>query len=200
MSVDDFIVNLKFFLPSKPLTKTILELNSEYLGELPKQNKRKKTVNRILGFVSGRSRLDQHQRVIAERLYRYLSSIAQEIEPNETQGIMLITDLIPRGIPRWLGLPEYTKIDVATDLGNRTILALEALTEEFGKWLLAEKIYQAAWGELEMLDKRRLQITPDHVRITDVARYKQEPPYTEGDEWEKHEYAGAGSAIHGTLR
>lgn len=197
MSLDDFIVNLRFFLPSKSLTKTILDLNSEYLGEVPKQNKRKKTVNRLLGFVSGRSKVDHHQRVIAERLFRYLSSIAQEIEPNEKQDVMLITDLVPRGIPRWLGLPDYTRIDVGTDLGNRTILALEALTAEFAQWLLAEGVYQAPWGELVMLDRRRLQITPDHIRLAAATPCKQELPYTEDEEWEEPEYAGMGSAIHG---
>src|SRR5215216_4174826 len=129
MSLDDFIVNLRFFLPSKSLTRTILELNSEFLrlSEMPEgQMPKTKGKGRILGFLTRGLRVEQQQRVIAERLYRYLAAVARK--SNELDEIVYVWDCIPHGMAVHLGFPAYTDIQARTDVGIRAIGALKELT------------------------------------------------------------------------
>ena len=158
MSFDDFILEMKFFLPSEALTREVVALNQYFLRAQETDSERGS--HPVTNVVRWRpKRIKEPQRLIAERLYRYFASVARNSK--DPEAVVFIWDCIPHGMSVPLGFPPYAEIEAGTEPGIRAIAALRELTTEFRSWLKHRGIYQAPWGELEMIDEDRLQIT-DH--------------------------------------
>jgi hypothetical protein len=158
VSIDDFIIELRFFVPSKELAESINILNEHYLNP----EKKVRAYHKLKGRWGHRKRITELQRTIGERLYRHFATTARR--RRNTDEAVSIWECIPQGMAVNLGFPSYADIDVQTLLGRRTHDVLRDLTNEFREWILARPDgYQAPWGELWMIDG-------DHLRLSTFER------------------------------
>src|SRR5688500_91925 len=102
MSFDDFILEMRFFIPSEALTKEIVALNEHFIEP---DNQHLSDARRPHGTILRwrRKQLKEHQLLIAERLYRYFASVARNSK--EADAIVYIWDCIPHGMAVPLGFP-----------------------------------------------------------------------------------------------
>jgi hypothetical protein len=91
-----------------------------------------------------------------------------------------------------VGFPAYADIQVRTDVGIRALNALKELTAEFRDWLMEKRgSYQAAWGEMQMLDRDRLRLVADpQVHLEHKPTQRKEEPTLEPA------YEGSGPEVH----
>ncbi len=169
MSIDDLIVELKFFVPSKKLTERILDLNERYLNPGKEPRRRK-----IIGWGRGRNIAEQ-QRTIGERLYRQLAATARCRDNSEE--CFSIFEWVPRGMAVNLGFPSHSEIDFQSEIGRRTSDVLIALAQEFRSWLIAHPNgYQAPWGDLWIIEGDRFGLTALNRRdLVPHGRHEQTP-------------------------
>jgi len=157
VSIDDLIVELKFFVPSKKLTERILELNERYLNP-GKEPRRRKIIG---GWRRGKN-IAMQQRTIGERLYRQLAATARS-QDNSAESFSVF-EWVPRGMAVNLGFPSHSEIDFQSEIGRHTSDVLIALAHEFRSWLIAHPNgYQAPWGDVWIVEG-------DHFGLTAVKR------------------------------
>lgn len=189
MSVDKLIIELQFFMPSKVVTTTILDLNGLFLKAAEDSTPVKSfrvdlKSHRFRSFLRQRE-VRRQQRNIAERLYRYLASVARNEHLNGRP--VNIWECISQGMSTALGFPSYEEIDVHTDLGHHASNALRDLTIEFREWLIERPDgYQAPWGQVWLVNGDQMQVTSATnwcpVRVRDSAPFQVGSPVSESRE------------------
>jgi Txe/YoeB family toxin of Txe-Axe toxin-antitoxin module len=171
-----------FFKPKELLTKAIAEQNQRLLSESLQRVSPEEELSReafegdepeheplmesYFGKLSRRVRrnseeqqVKQLQRLMGERLYHYLATLAESPYAREG-GRFDIWEYIPSGMANLLGLaaafdnpvPESERIVYTRHL-------LGKFTEEFRDWLVEEhKSYVCAWGEISLDEQDRLML------------------------------------------
>lgn len=119
-----------------------------------------------------REQIIQCQRVISQRLYRYLAFLARSSQAQ--QGTRFdIWIIVPEGMETMLGLAVHKKDREQSEEKIKTLL--RELTGEFGGWLSNNcgGYYKAPWGEMHLEDHYLLLVA------TTFHESNSEHPYTE---------------------
>lgn len=194
--IDVTLKEFLFFKPSGPLTRAIAEQNQRLLSEslqrvAPEEelsheafeddeSERESLTTAHLRRFSRRVRRESEEqqvkrlrRLMGERLYHYLATLAESPYAREG-GRFHVWEYIPQGMATMLGLaaafdnhvPESEKVMYTRHL-------LEKFTEEFRDWLVEEqhRSYVCAWGEIYLDEPDRFML---QAYCFDETRVEQE--------------------------
>jgi hypothetical protein len=179
---EDASVNgFRFFMPSAELTKAVMKQNQQLVSEYVERNfppgyqSTETESENEDGSLLGRLELEKlatpstvdHERqtlmgkrLISERLYHYLSSLAET--PRALEGADFpLWEYLPDGMATMLGLSAYRDMprDSARAMEIRQLL--ERITLEFRNWLLEEQhgIFVTPWIEIGLSEGDDLRLT-----------------------------------------
>jgi|GEM_PF-5986197 len=174
------VEQFRFFEPSDKVAKAIMEQNqmlvSDYVArnfplgyvrnEQEMEPPDESLLGRLRGEVTGqRSVVDPEQlaidgkRLISERLYHYLSSLA-ETPRSLDKGGFSIWEFIPSGMATMLGLSGYRELPVDSPQRDKISQSLEQLSTEFRDWLLKKHgSFVTPWIEIQLDDLDNLRLT-----------------------------------------
>ena len=166
----------EFFMPSPELTASILEQNQRLVLENIRENyppapeidadSEAESLTALLeveGVVSSaeadhRQQLLSCQRLVAERLYHYLSSLAESPWARDGQDFP-IAEYIPEGMATMLGLSAYFEIPGDSDHAKEIRQVLDQLTDEFRDWLRRENgEFVTPWIEVHLHSNDALRL------------------------------------------
>jgi hypothetical protein len=171
-----------FFRPTEPLTKALVEQNQRLVAESlhrvspadelrqtgfgDDESEGESVVSSFPRKVSRRTQRDTEepqtkrlQRLIGERLYHYLATLAESPYAREG-GRFDIWEYIPQGVANTLGLAAaFTGHQPKSEQAMYSRHLLEKLTVEFRDWLVERhRSYVCAWGEIHLDEKDRLML------------------------------------------
>lgn len=173
---------LFFFRPTEPLTKALVEQNQRLVAESLQrvspeeelrqagfgggESERESVASSFAGKVSQRTHRDTEeqqtkrlQRLIGERLYHYLATLAESPYAREG-GKFDIWEYIPQGMANNLGLAAaFTGRQSDSEQAIYSRHLLKTFTVEFRDWLVERhRSYACAWGEIQLDEKDRLML------------------------------------------
>jgi hypothetical protein len=180
----------EFFMPSNELTNAIIEQNQRLVakareGNLSPGSQSNQNVSQVedgsllgrmesellrsQGMPDPRRQTRTGQLLISERLYHYLSSLAETPLANEG-GEFPIWEYVPSGMATMLGLSAYREMPADARQAVEIRELLEQLTLEFRAWLVKEHgSFVTPWFEIELTEDDALileseQLTPDYQK------------------------------------
>jgi hypothetical protein len=157
----------KFFVPTTELTVAILEENQRLVLENMRENYDGLEIDADIedesltasleaeeavpsGEVDHQRKIQSCQRLVAERLYHYLSSLAESPWARDGQDFP-IAEYIPEGMATMLGLSAYFELPNDSDQAKNTRHLLDRLTDEFRDWLRGENgEFVTPWIEVHL--------------------------------------------------
>ncbi len=114
------------------------------------------------------------QRLVAERLYHYLSSLAESPWAREGQDFP-IAEYIPEGMATMLGLSAYFELPGHSDEAKKIRHLMDNLTDEFRDWLRLENgEFVTPWIEIHLQRNDALRL-----RVIEEANLPEPSPATE---------------------
>lgn len=174
----------RFFMPSTELTKAIIDQNQQLVAEYVERNfppgyQSNQTESEDQdGSLLGRLGLEtlrsestvdterqtrKGKQLISERLYHYLSSLA-ETPRALAGGEFPIWEYLPDGMATMLGLSAYRDMQQDSARAMEIRQLLEGITGEFRNWLLEEQHgrFVTPWIEIDLRnDALRLAVIED---------------------------------------
>lgn len=171
-----------FFRPTEPLTRAISELNERLVDESlrrvsPAEELRQadfegdefeseSVPSRPAGRAARRTRPDTEeqqtkrlQRLMGERLYHYLATLAESPYAREG-GKFDIREYIPPGMANALGLAAaFNSHQPESEQALYSRHLLKKFTEEFREWLVGQhRSFACVWGEIQLDEEDRLML------------------------------------------
>jgi hypothetical protein len=171
-----------FFMPSIELTNAIIEHNQRLVAEASERNfpagyqsnqsapqiedsslfgRIESVLLRARGVPDRRRQTRMGQLLVSERLYHYLSSLAETPLANQG-GDFPIWEYLPSGMATMLGLSAYREMPADASQSVEIRESLEQLTGEFRDWLVKEHgIFVTPWFSISLTENDTLILELD---------------------------------------
>ena len=194
----------RFFMPSTELTNAIMEENQRLVSDYVETNfPPEHQISEIDSQTEDGSRLESERprfpstvdperqtvigkRLISERLYHYLSSLAESPWARAGHDFP-IAEYIPDGMATMLGLSAHRDMPRDSERAMEISQMLEEVTQEFRNWLLEEEhgSFVTPWIKIDLSDNA-LRLT----LIEESEDSSQSTEATVADGWAFAEIAG----------
>lgn len=171
-----------FFSPSETLAKAIAEQNQRLVSQYVERNfppgyatnetspaaEDSSFIGKVASEISGATdaldsagQVSRVKKLISERLYHYLSSLAET--PIASQGGMFVLGkFLPDAMGTMLGLSAYRNMLSASAQAVKIRRLLDELSNEFRIWMLEKQygVFVTPWLRIELNNQDYLRLTP----------------------------------------